>query len=342
MSYFRAAMTILKGSNLKIGYGSGLNAKAVADGLNFSLEKGSLTCILGPNGVGKSTLIKTIMGQMPPLDGEIFLDEKQLQSYSQQDIARKIAVVLTDKVRGGNLSVYQLVSLGRIPHTGWLGNLSQRDQEAVEKAISATQINSIRALPISEISDGQLQKVMIARALAQESDVIILDEPTAHLDLVNRIEIMQMLRELAHRERKAVLVVTHDLEIAIQTADIFWLMQCGSPLVSGSPEDMILDGQINLLFPNERFQFDRKLGKVVAQERQKMAEVFAPADWKIWIELAWKKHLATLDIPDGEIHVQTNPTRLTWKEETLSAEFDSLSGLIDYLKSTFSTAKHSP
>lgn len=331
MSYFRAAMTILKSSNLKIGYGSGLNAKAVADGLNFSLEKGSLTCILGPNGVGKSTLIKTIMGQMPALEGEIFLDEKPLQSYTQQAIAKKIAVVLTDKVRSGSLSVYQLVSLGRIPHTGWLGRLSAKDQEAVEWAIAATQIEYLRALPVSELSDGQLQKVMIARALAQESDLIILDEPTAHLDLINRIEIMEMLRRLAHQAQKAVLVVTHDLEIAIQTADMFWLMQCASPLVIGSPEDLILDGRINLLFPGDRYFFDPNLGKVVTKDFIDFPFISAPEELTNWVALAWKKKMETASIPSGEIYIKTNPLRITWRQNAVDKEFPSLSKLMDYL-----------
>jgi iron complex transport system ATP-binding protein len=333
-------MTILESKELKIGYGSGLNVKTVADGLNFSLEKGSLACILGPNGVGKSTLIKTIMGQMPALAGEVFLDGKSINTYSQQELAKKIAVVLTDKVRSGNLSVYQLVSLGRIPHTGWLGSLSQRDQDAVEKAITATQIDYIRALPITEISDGQLQKVMIARALAQESDLIILDEPTAHLDLINRIEIMEMLRGLAKIENKAVLVVTHDLEIAIQTADIFWLMQCVSPLVAGSPEDLILDGQINLLFPSEKFHFDTRFGKVVSKGLTEMPNIFAPEDWKNWIQLAWKKHLGGRHITEGEVHVQANPTKIVWKQQELSKEFSSISALMEYLKWTYRPDKH--
>src|SRR5690606_38669822 len=174
---------------------------------------------------------------------------KPIGQLSPRDMARNVSVVLTDRISPGNLTVRQLVALGRIPFTSWLGSMSPEDEQAVQKALDATHIGYIENRKVSEISDGQLQKTMIARALAQDGELMVLDEPTAHLDLVNRMEIMQLLREIAHSRNKAILVVTHDLDIAVEAADEFWLMTCGGALTTGSPEDLILSGSINQLLP---------------------------------------------------------------------------------------------
>lgn len=254
---------ILQAEGLAIGYGNKSQAAIIAEELSFKLEKGQLTCLLGPNGVGKSTLIKTIMGQIAPLKGTIKMNGLPLLDIGYKELSKSIAVVLTEKVRLGNLTVRDLVALGRTPHTNWLGSLSKQDQLIIDRAVQLTHISYIQDKVLSELSDGQLQKAMIARALAQDGDLLILDEPTAHLDLVNRFEVMQLLRNIAHEEKKAILLVTHDLDIAIDTADEFWLMQCGLPLVIGTPEDLIVNEQINLLLPSERLSFDKLTGKVL-------------------------------------------------------------------------------
>jgi iron complex transport system ATP-binding protein len=284
---------ILKSNNLNLGYRNGKKQHLVAEHLNFELQTGKLTCLLGPNGVGKSTLIKTIMGQVPPLGGDIFLEGKPIQTFHQKNLAKKIAVVLTEKITTGNLTVSQLVALGRIPHTGWLGNLSDADKAKVQNAILATHISYLKDQRLSELSDGQLQKVMIARALAQDGEILILDEPTAHLDLINRFEIMHLLRDIALKEQKAVLVVTHDLDIAIETADVFWLMQCGKPLVCGSPEDLILDNQINLLLPTEKLSFNKLNGKIQESKGFIYPKIEGPEDMTNWLKLALRKNNIT-------------------------------------------------
>ncbi|MDP3473652.1 MAG: ABC transporter ATP-binding protein, partial [Algoriphagus sp.] len=206
----------LEGKGLSLGYFHQKAKKEILQDLSFQLFSGELTCLLGPNGVGKSTLIKAILGQIKPWQGEILLENQVLQKFGTEELAKRISVVLTDPVFPGNMTVGQLVALGRTPHTGWSGKLSEQDRGIVEKALSDTKIGYLRDERLSEISDGQRQKAMIARALAQNGQLMILDEPTAHLDLVNRFEIMQVLREIASQKGKAVLVVTHDLDIAVE------------------------------------------------------------------------------------------------------------------------------
>ena len=246
----------LEGIGLQLGYSQEGLRKPLLENLNFELVAGELTCLLGPNGVGKSTLIKAILGEISPWEGRLLLEQKPLSSYSIQDRAKHIAVVLTDPIYPGNLTVGQLVALGRTPHTNWLGKLGNTDRALVEKALADTHIEYLRDARLGELSDGQRQKAMIARALAQDGSVIVLDEPTAHLDLVNRLEIMSLLREISHSQSKAILVVTHDLDIALETADRFWILNCGIPLLSGKPDDIVLSWHIQALFPSDRYQFN--------------------------------------------------------------------------------------
>lgn len=321
---------ILLGSGLSLGYRNGIRINKISENLNFILERGKLTCLLGPNGVGKSTLVKTIMGQLPPLEGEIFLEENPLASFSQKALAKKISVVLTEKITTGNLTVGQLVALGRIPHTGWLGKLSDEDHKMVEQAISQTQIKYIYNQPLSECSDGQLQKTMIARALAQDGDILILDEPTSHLDLVNRFEIMHLLRKIAKDSKKAVLVVTHDLDIAIDTADIFWLMQCGQPLVTGLPEDLILNGQINLLLPSDRLSFNPKTGKVQPKSGDFSFQIEGPESAVHWVQAALHKNIPTEKLQGIQIWVEENPLKIRLKQGDTQREFLGIGNLLTY------------
>ena len=175
----------LEGIGLQLGYSQDGVRKPLLENLNFELVAGELTCLLGPNGVGKSTLIKAILGEISPWEGRLLLEQAPLSSYSIPDRAKHIAVVLTDPIYPGNLTVGQLVALGRTPHTNWLGKLSDKDQFLIEKALADTNIGYLRDARLGELSDGQRQKAMIARALAQDGSVIVLDEPTAHLDLVD-------------------------------------------------------------------------------------------------------------------------------------------------------------
>ena len=279
----------LEGIGLQLGYSQEGVRKPLLEDLNFQLVAGELTCLLGPNGVGKSTLIKAILGEISPWEGRLLLEQAPLSSYSIPDRAKHIAVVLTDPIYPGNLTVGQLVALGRTPHTNWLGKLSDKDQFLIEKALADTHIGYLRDARLGELSDGQRQKAMIARALAQDGSVIVLDEPTAHLDLVNRLEIMSLLREISRSQGKAILVVTHDLDIALETADRFWILNCGIPLLSGTPEDLVLSGQIQVLFPSDRYRFNVARGRVEWSQAMPDFQIEGPAEQAYWVKKALVK-----------------------------------------------------
>lgn len=253
--------TVLETVDLCIGYNRRKrNVHTVAKDINTKLHKGELICLLGPNGSGKSTLIKTLAGMFPPLDGTIRLFEDSILELTAKDIAKRLSTVLTDNVTVGNLSVYNIVAFGRSPYTGWLGSLSKKDEEKVRWAIESAGLKSFVHRDVSRLSDGERQKVMIARALAQDTSVILLDEPTAHLDLPNRVEIIRLLRKLAHDTGKAILLSTHELDLALKAADRIWLMNREDALLSGVPEDLVLNGTFEAVFEQNNFDFDRATG----------------------------------------------------------------------------------
>lgn len=232
----------------------------VADDINVSLHAGELVCLLGPNGSGKSTLIKTLAGMQSALGGEISLFGDSVKQLTPKDIARKLSTVLTDRVTIGNLDVFTLISFGRSPYTGWLGSLRKEDEEVVQWAIEATGLQPLVHRDISTLSDGERQKAMIARALAQDTDLILLDEPTAHLDLPNRVEIMRLLRKLARETGKGILLSTHELDLALKAGDVCWLINNERQLFTGVPEDLVLSGTFENVFERDSFDFDRATG----------------------------------------------------------------------------------
>ncbi|TDQ16390.1 iron complex transport system ATP-binding protein [Algoriphagus boseongensis] len=323
----RKAHIALEGKGLSLGYVHQKQRKEILSDLNFQLISGELTCLLGPNGVGKSTLIKAILGQITPWKGTLSLENQPISSFDLKTLAKKIAVVLTDPVFPGNMTVGQLVALGRTPYTGWSGKLSLEDHEIVEKALSDTKITYLKEERLSEISDGQRQKAMIARALAQDGDILILDEPTAHLDLVNRFEIMTLLREIAKNQDHAVLVVTHDLDIALETADRFWLLNCGTPLIADRPESLILNGSINQLLPGEKYAFNLSRGKVEAQLLENQLKIKGPKEQVFWVEKALLK--AGISRLEHEVSVLSEPFTI----QTEKGNFSSLDSFIQSLDS---------
>jgi iron complex transport system ATP-binding protein len=203
------------------------------------------------------------------------------------------------------MTVGQLVAMGRIPHTSWTGKLEGTDREVIQNALSATKIEYLRDERLSEISDGQRQKALIARALAQDGKVMVLDEPTAHLDLVNRYEIMHLLQEISRTQGKSILVVTHDLEIALETADRFWLMNCGTPLISGLPEDLVISGQINQLLPGKKFHFSVKKGRIESKIKELKFDISGPGEYTTWVSKALEK--AGIKALPGPIEVSRDP-----------------------------------
>jgi iron complex transport system ATP-binding protein len=224
----------------------------------LDIRSGQLICLLGPNGSGKSTLLRTLAGLQPPLAGQVTITGKtELTSAGR---AKKISLVLTDRINSNNLDVWSLVALGRYPWSNWLGGLEESDRAAIERAIEVTGVGGLRGRKLHTLSDGEHQKVMLARALAQDTPLLMLDEPTAHLDLPSRIRLMRLLHRLARELDKGILLSTHELDLALQVADEVWLLEATGLLHKGTPEDLILDGIFEAVFAKEDVAFDRATG----------------------------------------------------------------------------------
>lgn len=247
---------MLRADDLAVGYRQRGATRAVLERVNLSAAAGELVCLLGPNGIGKSTLLRTLVRMQAPLWGRVELDGHALDSLSVTALARKVGVVLTDRVVIDSLPARRVVELGRYPHSGWLGAMSARDHEVVDWALGAVGAAHLSERDFSRLSDGERQRVMIARALAQEPAVLILDEPTAFLDVPSRVELMGLLRQLTRDNRLAVIASTHDLELALRTADTLWLLMPGGEVVAGTPEDVVARGSIAEAFEGRHIRFN--------------------------------------------------------------------------------------
>ncbi len=253
--------TVLATEHLSIGYAPRHRPRRIiAADLNLTLCAGEVICLLGPNGAGKSTLLRTLVGMQPPLGGRVFLDGVDLSTLNPREVAKRLSVVLTERVDVGQLTAYALVALGRHPHTDWTGRLTRRDEEVVRWALEAVDAMDLAGRLVHELSDGERQRVMVARALAQEPSVMVLDEPTAFLDLPRRVEMMRLLRRLARDTNRALLLSTHDLDLALRTADTLWLLAPGGTMHVGAPEDLVLGGAFEATFASDGITFDRVQG----------------------------------------------------------------------------------
>lgn len=247
-------------SDLTTGYEGRHGCVEITRHVNAGLRRGELTCLLGPNGSGKSTLLRTISGFQPALEGAITINGRVLESYDASELSKMIGVVLTERLSLNNMTVDELVSMGRSPYTGFWGRLSESDHKIVDDAISLMNICDIRHRMVQTLSDGERQKVMIAKALAQETPIILLDEPTAFLDYPSKVEIMRLLHMLSHERGKLIFLSSHDLELALQIADKIWIVDKRYGLKVGSPEDLSLSGDLERYFVNDGVFFDIRSG----------------------------------------------------------------------------------
>lgn len=250
----------LTSKSLSIGYAKGKNKTFVQSDLDLYLNRGEMVCLIGPNGSGKSTLMRTLSGVQKSLGGKIEIDGKDISKFSQKDLALKIALVLTDRVEVENATVRDIVALGQHPYTHWLGGMTEKGKEKINEAIRLAHLEHKKFNFINELSDGEKQRVMIAKALAQDTPLIFLDEPTAHLDLPSRVDIMLLLHKLAHTTGKAILISTHELDLALQAGDRIWLMSENGGVINGLPEDLVLNGTFNQVFQNESYYFNTTNG----------------------------------------------------------------------------------
>jgi len=255
-------INILSTSNLSIGYQSKKEKNTIAENLNLTFEEGKLISLVGGNGIGKSTLLRTITGIQKPLAGTVTLKEKEIHLYDSLSLAQNLSLVLTEKLPPSNLTVFELIALGRQPYTNWLGKLSAEDLEKINQAIALTHVEHLLDKKHHEISDGQLQIVLIARALAQDTPLIILDEPTTHLDLFHKVSIFKLLKKLSQETNKCILFSTHDIDLAIQLSDEMIVMS-ESSVEQDQPCNLITKGIFNTLFKDSSITFDGEKGKFV-------------------------------------------------------------------------------
>ncbi len=246
---------ILKTKNLSIGYSSKKTRTIVASNINIELQQGELIGLVGANGIGKSTLLRTLTKVQESLGGNVIINEKELTSYNANELAKVLSLVLTEQVVSKNLSVFELVALGRQPYTNWVGNLSEHDNEIINQSINQTNIEDLKHKKCFELSDGQLQKVMIARAFAQDTALIILDEPTTHLDMYHKAYILKLLQKMVKDTNKTILFSSHEIDLAIQLCDKLIIMTDDKVIID-TPKNHITQGNFNSLFPKDLIVFD--------------------------------------------------------------------------------------
>lgn len=262
------ASTILSLESLQIGFNAGGRKKILLPELGASASKGELIAIIGRNGIGKSTLLRTMAGLQEYLGGNIFYSGRRIADFKRTDLARTAGFISTEIVKVSNMTVYDLVSLGRFPYTNWYGNISPKDDDIINDAMEKTFVSTFSKRFISELSDGERQKAMIARMLAQNTEVMLMDEPTAFLDIESKFSILHLLHQLSHEEGKTIIFTTHDLHMAIGHTDKIWLM-LDSGLKEGSPEDLIIAGEFDHLFSSASIQFNSKNGTFSLKGKKK-------------------------------------------------------------------------
>ena len=259
--------SIVQLHNLDTGYRLKKQNKVIGKSLNASLNIGELTCLLGPNGAGKSTLLRTIAGFQPALTGKVLIDHQDAASYSQKQLAKLVSVVLTNNHSIRNMTAEEVVAIGRSPYTGFWGTLRRNDKRMVEQCLEWVEISDLAQRKIETLSDGERQKVMIAKAIAQETPIILLDEPTAYLDYPSKMSMLMLLHRLAKALKKTIFLSTHDLEHALHIADKVWLLDNQHGLTTGMPEDLIVEGKIEEYFQRDGISFDSVTGSFNIQHQ---------------------------------------------------------------------------
>ena len=330
------AQVKLTAKQLSIGYQHSLGETIVASGLDCSLRAGEFVCLLGPNGAGKSTLIRTLAGMQKPLAGELRLSGKAMSDIAPRERAHAVSVVLTEAMPSGMMDAYSLVSLGRHPYSGWFGGLTAQDRERIEWSIDAVGAKPLANRQVSELSDGERQKISIARALAQEAKLMLLDEPTAFLDLPRRVELMSILRDLAHRENLALLLSTHDLDLALRFADRLWLMTPEGNLLQGAPETLALNGQFAEVFASENLDWDASSGSFRAHPAACLkVRLEGQGIERVWTQRALERLGFGISEDDGKIAFSLKVHKDVWEVERfgLIQNFEDIESLIGWIRS---------
>lgn len=327
---------VLHTEKLTIGYKNRNVVHTVGHALDLALRPGQFVCLLGPNGAGKSTLIKTLAGIQHPLAGQVFIAQEDIYTIRRNALARKLSLVLTDTVQTGNLDVYTVLTLGRYPYANWFGALQEADKKIITDAARATGIEQHLGKQLDQLSDGERQKVMIARALVQDTPLIILDEPTAHLDLPSRVEVMRLLRTMARQTKKAIILSTHELDLALQAADTIWLMMPNQSLITGAPEDLIINGRFETAFNKSGFDFCRDTGtfRVNTPDENKTIQLRGEGYIYFWTKRALEREgYCITDTAEDIVSVQHDPEfHCTLGSAGMLYHFHTVAALVTFLR----------
>ncbi|MCX6168510.1 MAG: ABC transporter ATP-binding protein [Ignavibacteriales bacterium] len=330
---------ILFTKNLAVGYKvKKSNDYILLDGLNLSVERGELICLLGSNGCGKSTLLRTLTGVQKPILGDIYIENKSIKSFERPQLAKVLSIVLTENLSADGISVFSLVSMGRYPHNNWLGMLTENDFKIINHILDITGLTPYKSKLFTELSDGFKQKVMIARALAQDTPLILLDEPTAYLDIPTRIEILDLIKSMTRQFNKAIIFSSHDLDLALQTADVIWLITKDQRIEVDAPEDLVINGHFEKAFNKKEVKFYPQRG-IFKIDRATDTRINVKGDQLevIWTERALERIGISTEGDQkiaAEIQIEKVNDRLFWNLEinSESHQFSSINELIKYFK----------
>ncbi|WP_373486012.1 ABC transporter ATP-binding protein [Acetobacterium malicum] len=251
-------MIALKTENLKVGYGK----KVVVDAVDISGFRGQVLCLLGPNGAGKSTILRTLSGLLDPLDGVVYVNQEKLLDKKKKDLAKELSVVLTTKFSAGMMKVYDVVSMGRYPYTSRLGKLTGHDHQLIQEALITVNADYLATRNFEELSDGERQKVMVARALVQEPEVMILDEPTSHLDIRHQLELIDILKNLSKEKNITIILSLHEIDLALKSCETVLLVRDNRIVGYGAPEDMVNEETISQLYGIKNAGYNNLLGSI--------------------------------------------------------------------------------
>ncbi|HOW10615.1 MAG TPA: ABC transporter ATP-binding protein [Bacteroidales bacterium] len=328
---------ILSLAGLEIGYATSGSKRILLPPLNETACEGELIAVIGRNGVGKSTLLRTIAGLQPVISGQLLIDGRKISDYSRVQLSEKVGYISTEIVKVSNMTVYDLVSQGRFPYTGWFGRIGKKDDHVILESVGKTGLKDLVHRPVNQLSDGERQRAMIAMVLAQDAKLMIMDEPTAFLDISAKFDILHIMHDLAAERGKTILFSTHDLGMAVSRADKIWLL-CDEGMQTGSPEDLVLDGAFESLFNSSEVKFNIEDGTFRLSSKEKGAvKIAGTGHEKFWTEKALiRAGFRIARSGDAPVIEVISSTPLKWNIKTISfsKQFGSLYDLIHWIKTT--------
>lgn len=326
---------ILSFTKLEIGFVSGKFRHILLPPVDGTADEGELIAVIGRNGIGKSTLLRTLTGLQHLISGDLRLDSKPVQEYSRISLSAKIGYISTEIVKVSNMRVYDLVSLGRFPHTNWMGRINESDEKTISEAIIMTGMHGLRERPVTELSDGERQRTMIAMLLAQDTKIMVMDEPTAFLDISSKFEIIHLLLELTRTRKKTIIFSTHDLTTAVSQADKIWLLK-GEGLIEGAPEDLMLKEAFTHLFDESKVKYNAADGSFAIRNEEKGAVTLrGDGEKKYWTEKALVRAGYSISDSKSALEIET-PSEINekWRCRTPgnSKEFTSIYELVTWIR----------